>query len=41
MTPAIDEKVAPIFQDILDRNPGELEFHQAAREVIESLALSW
>jgi len=37
MTPAIDEKVAPIFQDILDRNPGELEFHQAAREVIESL----
>jgi glutamate dehydrogenase (NADP+) len=37
MSPAIDEKVAPIFQEVLDRNPGEIEFHQAVREVLESL----
>ena len=33
----LDEKVEPIFQDVLARNPGETEFHQAAREVLESL----
>lgn len=33
----LDEKVAPIFQEVLARNPGETEFHQAAREVLESL----
>ncbi|WP_249680530.1 NADP-specific glutamate dehydrogenase [Roseococcus pinisoli] len=32
-----DEKLGPIFADILHRNPGEDEFHQAAREVFESL----
>lgn len=37
MTPAIDEKVEPIFQEVLNRNPGEAEFHQAVREVLESL----
>ncbi len=33
----MDEKVAPIFQEVLTRNPGEIEFHQATREVLESL----
>ena len=33
----LDEKVEPIFQEVLARNPGETEFHQAAREVLESL----
>ncbi|MFO7983843.1 MAG: NADP-specific glutamate dehydrogenase [Desulfuromonadales bacterium] len=37
MTPHIDEKVEPIFQEVLARNPGETEFHQAVREVLESL----
>jgi glutamate dehydrogenase (NADP+) len=33
----INEKVAPVYQEVLDRNPGEVEFHQAVREVLESL----
>ena len=33
----LDEKLEPIFADILRRNPGELEFHQATKEVFESL----
>ena len=33
----IDEKLEPIFQEVLQRNPGEVEFHQAVREVLESL----
>jgi glutamate dehydrogenase (NADP+) len=33
----LDEKVESIFQDVLKRNPGEVEFHQAVREVLESL----
>jgi len=33
----IDEKVEPIYKEVLDRNPGEVEFHQAVREVLESL----
>ena len=37
MSPSIDEKVEPIFKEVLDRNPGEVEFHQAVREVLESL----
>jgi glutamate dehydrogenase (NADP+) len=37
MSSRLDEKVAPIFQEVLARNPGETEFHQAAREVLESL----
>lgn len=37
MSPNIDEKVEPIFQEVLARNPGEVEFHQAVREVLESL----
>jgi glutamate dehydrogenase (NADP+) len=33
----IDEKLEPVFNDVLRRNPGEKEFHQAVREVLESL----
>ena len=37
----MDEKVEPIYQDVLARNPGEIEFHQATREVLESLGPVW
>lgn len=33
----IDEKLQPILNTVLHRNAGENEFHQAAREVLESL----
>ena len=33
----IDEKLEPILAEVLRRNAGEAEFHQAAREVLESL----
>ena len=33
----LDEKLEPIYADVLRRNPGEDEFHQAVREVLESL----
>ena len=34
---SIDEKLSPILDEVLRRNAGELEFHQAVREVLESL----
>jgi glutamate dehydrogenase (NADP+) len=37
MTVLLDEKVTPIYQEVLARNPGEEEFHQAVREVLESI----
>ena len=33
----IDEKLEDVLDEVLRRNPGELEFHQAVREVLESL----
>ena len=33
----LDEKVAPFYDEVVRRNPGEVEFHQAVREVLESL----
>ncbi len=33
----MDEKLEPIYEAVVRRNPGEAEFHQAAREVLESL----
>lgn len=33
----VDEKLQPILSTVLHRNAGEPEFHQAAREVLESL----
>ncbi len=35
----IDEKLQAIYDDIVRRNPGEPEFHQASHEVLESLGL--
>ncbi len=35
--PNIDEKLVPIFEEVLRRNAGESEFHQAVEEVFESL----
>jgi len=35
--PALDHRLAPIFEEVVGRNPGEREFHQAVREVFESL----
>jgi len=35
--PIIDEKLDPVLAWVLERNPGEPEFHQAVREVLESL----
>jgi glutamate dehydrogenase (NADP+) len=33
----LDEKVEPIYTEVVKRNPGETEFHQSVREVLESL----
>nr|WP_033432882.1 NADP-specific glutamate dehydrogenase [Saccharothrix syringae] len=35
--PILDEKLGDIYDDVLRRNPGEDEFHQAVREVLDSL----
>ena len=34
---AMVERVEAIYQDVVKRNPGEVEFHQAVKEVLESL----
>ena len=31
----VDEKLEPILAEVLSRNAGEEEFHQAVREVLE------
>ena len=33
-----DSKLRVLFDQVVDRNPGEAEFHQAVREVFDSLA---
>jgi glutamate dehydrogenase (NADP+) len=33
----IDEKLQPIFDEVVKRNPGEIEFHHAVAEVLGSL----
>lgn len=37
MTVNLDANLSAIFQDVLRRNPGESEFHQAVLEVLETL----
>ena len=37
MANKMDEKLEVVYQDVLKRNPGEVEFHQAVREVLESI----
>ncbi len=34
---SLDERLAPVFDEVVRRNPGEAEFHQAVLEVLESL----
>jgi hypothetical protein len=34
----LSERVELIYQDVVKRNPGEVEFHQAVKEVLESVA---
>lgn len=33
----LDEKLEPVYAEVLNRNPGEVEFHQAVLEVFHSL----
>jgi len=33
----IDEKLIPVYADVVRRNPGDEEFHQAVKEVLSSL----
>ncbi|MEX2324263.1 MAG: NADP-specific glutamate dehydrogenase [Nitriliruptoraceae bacterium] len=33
----LDEKIEPLYDEVIRRNPGELEYHQAVREVVQSL----
>ncbi|MFA5538290.1 MAG: NADP-specific glutamate dehydrogenase [Gemmobacter sp.] len=35
--PQLDEKLEPVLAEVMRRNAGEAEFHQAVREVLESL----
>jgi glutamate dehydrogenase (NADP+) len=37
MAEQLNEVLETMYQDVLKRNPGEVEFHQAVREVIETL----
>ena len=34
---ALAEKLESIYQEVIKRNPGEAEFHQAVKEVLDSL----
>ncbi|GMA25127.1 hypothetical protein GCM10025864_28860 [Luteimicrobium album] len=33
----IDDRLGPVYDELVRRNPGETEFHQAAHEVLSSL----
>jgi len=37
VTAVLDEKLDPLYREVVERNPGEVEFHQAVREVLESI----
>ena len=37
MNGVIDDRLASVFDDVVRRNPSEVEFHQAVREVLETL----
>ncbi|GAA3763840.1 NADP-specific glutamate dehydrogenase [Salinactinospora qingdaonensis] len=37
MSPVLEGQLEPLYAELLRRNPGEEEFHQAAREVLETL----
>ncbi|MFA7387857.1 MAG: NADP-specific glutamate dehydrogenase [Thiohalobacteraceae bacterium] len=38
--PEIDAKIQKILEQVVRRNPGESEFHQAVKEVVETLGLA-
>lgn len=38
MSHPLHASLLPVFDEVIQRNPGETEFHQAVREVFESLA---
>ena len=37
MSAVLHERLVPVFDEVIRRNPGEAEFHQAVSEVLESL----
>ncbi|MFW6086656.1 MAG: NADP-specific glutamate dehydrogenase [Myxococcota bacterium] len=37
MNAHMDEKLEPVYQEVIHRNAGETEYHQAVREVLDSL----
>ena len=37
MAEITDAKIENIYEEVVQRNPGEPEFHQAVREVVRSL----
>jgi glutamate dehydrogenase (NADP+) len=37
LTVVIDEKLTDVYDEVVRRNPGETEFHQAVREVLDAL----
>ncbi|WP_019592275.1 NADP-specific glutamate dehydrogenase [Thioalkalivibrio sp. ALRh] len=37
MNGSLDEKLEPIYQEVLHRNPGETEFHQSVHGVLDTL----
>jgi glutamate dehydrogenase (NADP+) len=37
MQEILDQKIEPIYREVIKRNQGEIEFHQAVREVFSSL----
>ena len=37
MSVVLHERLVPVFDEVIRRNPGEAEFHQAVSEVLESL----
>ena len=39
MSTIMNEKIESIYRQIVNRNPGEVEFHQAVREVLETLGV--
>lgn len=36
--PTVHEKIEQIYEQVVRRNPGELEFHQAVKEVLDTLS---
>jgi glutamate dehydrogenase (NADP+) len=36
--PAVQEKIEQIYEQVVRRNPGECEFHQAVKEVLDTMA---